>query len=322
MKIPKKKRLIPSIIIQTIKIYPVTLFLFILVVIFSSLYPEKFLTPLNLSTILRQFVSLMLFALGPSIVVVTGSLDLSYVGIWMLGGILVWLLMPTLGMFSILVIPLLGLVTGFIVGVIQAKAKIPSFILTLSVLVVYCGLTGIISGGISRSVRGYEFITMRLIPYIPTAFLWTIPIIIAAVFIMKYTKIGIYLYAIGSNEEGAQLAGINVDNYKILAFTISGLLTGIGSVIYFQNQGGSVPVVLNLNTMVWPLVAIVLGGTPLTGGSGGPQKTILGALTFTVLFRGLTLSFIDPTMIQLITGLLLIASIVASSRGSKGVMIT
>jgi ribose/xylose/arabinose/galactoside ABC-type transport system permease subunit len=138
---------------------------------------------------------------------------------------------------------------------------------------------------------------------------------------MKYTKIGIYLYAIGSNEEGARLAGINVDKYKILAFTISGLITGIGSIIYFQHQGGAVPVALNLNTMVWPLVAIVLGGTPITGGSGGPQKTILGALTFTILSRGLTLSFLDPTMIQLITGLLLIASIVAGSRDSKGVTV-
>lgn len=322
MKILSRKEPIPSIIIRIIKNSPVTLFLIALLVIFTSLYPEKFLTPLNLSTILRQFVSLMLFALGPSIVVVTGSLDLSYVGIWMLGGILVWLLMPTLGMYSILVIPLLGLATGFIIGVIQAKVRIPSFILTLSILVIYSGLTATISGGISRSVRGYEFITAPLIPYIPTAFLWTVPIIVVMILIMKRTKLGIYLYAIGSNEEGARLAGINIDKYKILAFTISGLVTGIGSMIYFQHQGGSVPVALNLNTMVWPLVAIVLGGTPLTGGSGGPQKTVLGALTFTVLSRGLTLSFLDPTMIQLITGLLLIVSIVASSRGLKGVTVT
>lgn len=321
MKIPGRKKPMLPIIIQTFKTNPVIIVLIALFMMFSILYPEKFLTPLNLSTILRQFVSLMLFALGPSIVVVTGSLDLSYVGIWMLGGILVWLLIPILGMFSILVIPLLGLATGFFVGVIQAKAKMPSFILTLSVLVIYCGLTATLSGGISRSVRGYEFITARLIPYIPTAFLWSIPIIIAAVYIIKCTKIGIYLYAIGSNEEGARLAGINVDKYKILAFTISGLFTGIGSIIYFQHQGGSVPVVLNLNTMIWPLVAIVLGGTPLTGGSGGPHRTIFGALTFTVLCRGLTLSFLDPTMIQLIMGLLLIASIVAGSRGAKGVTV-
>lgn len=322
MKTPDRKKLIPSIISQTIKIYPVIFVLVALVVIFSSLYPARFLTSLNFSTILNQFVTLMLFAVGPSIVVVTGSLDLSYVGIWMLGGILVWVLTPIIGMFSILVIPLLGLATGFLIGILHAKAKMPSFILTLSLLVIYSGLTATIAGGIPRTVKGYDFITANFIPDIPTALLWTIPIIIAAIYIVKRTRIGIYLYSIGSNEEGAKLAGINVDKYKILAFTISGLFSGIGSIIIFKNQGGSVPVVLNLNTMVYPLVAIVLGGTLLVGGSGGPHRTILGALTFTVLIRGLTISFLDPTLIQLIVGLLLIASIVVGSRGVKGVTVT
>lgn len=322
MKTPDRKKLILSIISQTIKIYPVIFILIAFVVIFSSLYPERFLTSLNFSSILRQFVTLILFSVGPSIVVVTGSLDLSYVGIWMLGGILVWVLTPIIGIFSILVIPLLGLATGFLIGIIHAKAKMPSFILTLSLLVIYSGLTATIAGGIPRIVKGYDFITADFIPGIPTAFLWAIPIIIAAIYIVKRTRIGIYLYSIGSNEEGARLAGINVDKYKIMAFTISGLFSGIGSVIIFKNQGGSVPIMLNLNTVVYPLVAIVLGGTLLVGGSGGPHRTILGALTFTVIIRGLTISFLDPTMIQLIVGLLLIASIVVGSRGVKGVMVT
>ena len=322
MKILGRNKLITPVIIQTLKTHPVILALIALVVMFSGLYPERFLAPLNFSTILRQFVTLTLFALGPSIVVVTGSLDLSYVGIWMLGGILVWLLMPILGMFSILVILLLGLATGFLIGVIQVKAKIPSFILTLSLLVIYWGLTAKLSGGYPRPVRGYEFITTPLIPHLPTPFLWSIPIIIAAVFIMKRTRIGTYLYAIGSNEEGARLAGINVDKYKILAFTLSGLFTGIGSIILFQHLGGAAPVELNLNNMVWPLVAIVLGGTPLIGGSGGPQRTILGALTFAVVNRGLVLSLLHPEAIQLLLGLLLIVSIVVGSRGLKGVTIT
>ena len=322
MKVLGRKKLIPPVIIQTLKTHPVILALIALVVMFSGLYPERFLAPLNFSTILRQFVTLTLFALGPSIVVVTGSLDLSYVGIWMLGGILVWLLMPILGMFSILVILLLGLATGFLIGVIQVKAKIPSFILTLSLLVIYWGLTAKLSGGYPRPVRGYEFITTPLIPHLPTPFLWSIPIIIAAVFIMKRTRIGTYLYAIGSNEEGARLAGINVDKYKILAFTLSGLFTGIGSIILFQHLGGAAPVELNLNNMVWPLVAIVLGGTPLIGGSGGPQRTILGAFTFAVVNRGLVLSLLHPEAVQLLLGLLLIVSIVVGSRGLKGVTIT
>lgn len=322
MKILGRNKLITPVIIQTLKTHPVILALIALVVMFSGLYPERFLAPLNFSTILRQFVTLTLFALGPSIVVVTGSLDLSYVGIWMLGGILVWLLMPILGMFSILVILLLGLATGFLIGVIQVKAKIPSFILTLSLLVIYWGLTAKLSGGYPRPVRGYEFITTPLIPHLPTPFLWSIPIIIAAVFIMKRTRIGTYLYAIGSNEEGARLAGINVDKYKILAFTLSGLFTGIGSIILFQHLGGAAPVELNLNNMVWPLVAIVLGGTPLIGGSGGPQRTILGAFTFAVVNRGLVLSLLHPEAVQLLLGLLLIVSIVVGSRGLKGVTIT
>ena len=69
-----------------------------LTLIFSILFPDRFLSTMNLSSILSQFVTIMLFALGPSIVTTTGCMDLTYVGIWMLGGILVWLMMPTLGL--------------------------------------------------------------------------------------------------------------------------------------------------------------------------------------------------------------------------------
>ena len=316
------KSRIPPVITRTLKEQPVIIALIAVFLLFSILFPDNFLSPLNLKTILRQFVTLTLFAMGPSIVVVIGSLDLSYVGVWMLGGSLVWLFSPVLGIFSIFVILLLGVMTGFFIGIIQTKAKIPSFILTLSLLVSYWGLTALISGGYPRPVRGYEFITARLIPFIPTTFLWSIPIIAAAVYLMKCTKIGTYLYAIGSNEEGARLAGINVDRYKILAFTISGLFTGVGSMILFQHLGGSTPVEMNLNTLVWPLVAIVLGGTPLMGGSGGPQRTILGALTFSVFYRGVYISPLHPYSVQLLVGLLLIASIIISARGLRGVTIT
>ncbi|MDK2897226.1 MAG: ribose transport system permease protein [Candidatus Atribacteria bacterium] len=307
---------------RTIRTYPPLLMIVVLFIVFSILFPDRFLTPMNLSSILGQFVTLILFALGPSMVVTTGSLDLSYVGVWMLGGILVWHFTPLLGVAAILIIPLLGLVTGIIIGVIQVKARVPSFILTLSVSAGYAGLTSVLSGGYPRVVRGYEFLTARLIPYVPTALLWTIPLIIVAVFIMRSTKVGAYFYAIGSNEEGARLAGINVDRYKILAFTMSGLLTGIGSIIQFQHLGGSVPLTLNMNTLIQPLTAIVFGGTLLTGGSGGPDRTIIGALLFAVLYRGLYISLINPEILQLLIGLVLVLSIVIASRGLKGVTIT
>ena len=322
MKTQNRKKIAPQIITQTLKTHPVAIVLVVLVIIFSIFFPERFLTSMNFTSILKQFTTLMLFALGPSMLVVMGALDLSFVGIWMLGGILVWILTPVLGMSSIFIIPVLGIFTGFMIGIIQVKAKIPSFILTLSLLVIYSGLTATFAGGYTRHVTGYDFITMKLVPYFPSAFLWTIPLIAAAIYIMKRTSMGVYIYAIGSNEEGARLAGINVDKYKILAFTMSGLFTGIGSIILFQHLGAAVPLELNLNEMTMPLVAIVLGGTPLLGGSGGPQRTVLGALTFSVLYRGLLLSMVNPYALQLLIGLLLIVSIVVGSRGLKGVNVT
>ncbi|MCX7950188.1 MAG: hypothetical protein N2509_08770, partial [Treponemataceae bacterium] len=172
---------------QLVRNHPVVLALLLFILLFSALYPQRFLTPLNFSTVLRQFVTLTLFALGPSLVVITGAMDLSYVGIWMLGGILTWLLIPVVGKWAILIFPLLGLITGLTIGLIHVRAKIPSFILTLSLLIVYWGLTATLSGGYPRPVRGYEWITAPLIPHIPTPVLWSIPIMAVAIFLARYT---------------------------------------------------------------------------------------------------------------------------------------
>ena len=130
MKQTAKRKSIGGAAIQTLKNYPVVLILLGLFVIFSALYTQRFLSPINLTATLRQFVTLMLFAIGPSMVMVLGSMDLSFIGIWMLGSILLWLLSPILGPVALLVIPLVGVATGFLVGVIHTKGRIPSFILT------------------------------------------------------------------------------------------------------------------------------------------------------------------------------------------------
>jgi ribose/xylose/arabinose/galactoside ABC-type transport system permease subunit len=266
----------------------------------------------------------MLFSLGPSIVMLLGSMDLSFIGVWMLGSVLLWILTPVIGPPALLVFPLLGLATGFIAGVVHTKGRIPSFILTLAILITYWGLTVVLSGGYPRPVKGFGWITASVLPRVPTPFLWSIPIIVAAIIVVLRTRLGTYFWAIGSNEEGTRLAGIDVDRYKIIAFTLSGTFTGIGSIILFAHLGGSAPVEFNMNNVVRPLVAIILGGTPLVGGSGGPHRTILGVLTFSILYRGLHLSPLRPEVIDLVVGIVLILSIIISSKGTrmKGVDIT
>ena len=95
------KKSVLAVIKKTLKMHPVIIVFLVLLAFFGSIYPGSFFSPINFKAILRQFVTLTLFSLGPTFVVLTGRLDLSYVGIWMLGGTLVWLFKPILGMFFI-----------------------------------------------------------------------------------------------------------------------------------------------------------------------------------------------------------------------------
>ncbi len=301
---------------------PIVLLVIALFIISTILYTDKFLSPPSIASILRMFSIVSLLSIGPTFVVLTGSLDLTYVGIWMFGGILTWLIFPYVGMPAILFYIIFGAFIGAISGLIFAKGKVPSFLLTLAMLAVLGYSTTAVSGGMPKAVPEYSFLKMKITPYVPSTFLLALPIIGVALYIFYFTKIGSYLCAIGSNEEGAQLAGINVTKYKILSFVISGLITGAGSMIIFVDLGCQSPIAIDMSRdVVGALVAIVLGGTPLTGGVGGPHRTLLGALAYVLLYHALIMSGLDPFSLRLAIGATLLAAVIVASRGLKGVII-
>ncbi|MEM4573992.1 MAG: ABC transporter permease [Candidatus Caldarchaeum sp.] len=280
----------------------------------------------NLVAILRSFAVTAMLSVGPTFVILLGSIDLSFMGIWMFGGALVWLLYPYLGLASILIYPVFGLLVGLFNGVVHVRAKIPSFILTLAVTAVLAFLTTYVrnvSGVLTLTVPAYGFLRESPIPYLPSPFLLSLPVIALSIFIMFFTKIGTYLCAIGSNEEGAKLAGINVEKYKIISFMLSGFLTGLGSIAIFVHLGNQTRVDFDPNELIRGLAAIVLGGTPLAGGMGGPHRTLLGALIYVLIFNGLfLLPGVDPNHLKLYIGALLLGAVVISSRALKGALIT
>ncbi len=297
-----------------------------LIVIFSAVVPDRFLSMSNLIAILKNFAVTSMLAIGPTFVILLGSIDVSYMGIWMFGGALVWLLYPYLGLFSIIIYPVFGLLVGLFNGVVHVKAKIPSFILTLAMTALLAFLTTYvrnISGVLTLTVPAYNFLRESPIPFLPSPFLLALPVILLALFLMFFTKLGTYFCAIGSNEEGAKLAGINVDRYKILAFTISGLLTGLGSIAIFVHLGCQTRVDFDPSELVRGLAAIVLGGTPLAGGMGGPHRTLLGALVYVLIFNGLfLLPGVDPNHLKLYIGTLLMGAVIVASKALKGASIT
>ncbi|MDW8021249.1 MAG: ABC transporter permease [Nitrososphaerota archaeon] len=310
---------------RLVKSNPAVWAIFGLIVIFSAIVPEKFLSSSNLVAILKNFAVTSMLAVGPTFVILLGSIDVSYMGIWMLGGALVWLLYPYLGLASILIYPIFGILVGLFNGMVHVKAKIPSFILTLAVTAVFAFLTTYIrnvSGVLTLTVPAYNFLRESPIPYLPSPFLLALPVIVVALFLMFFTKLGTYLCAIGSNEEGAKLAGINVEKYKIMAFTVSGLLTGLGSIAIFVHLGCQTRVDFDPSELVRGLAAIVLGGTPLAGGMGGPHRTLLGALVYVLIFNGLfLLPGVDPNHLKLYIGALLMGAVIVASRALRGVLI-
>jgi len=310
---------------RLVKANPAVWAIVALVAIFSALVPDKFLSTSNLVALLKNFAVTSMLAVGPTFVILLGSIDVSYMGVWMFGGALVWLLYPYLGLASIVIYPIFGLLVGLFNGVVHVKAKVPSFILTIAVTAVFAFLTTYvrnISGVLTLTVPAYNFLRESPIPYIPSPFLLALPVIVLALFIMFFTKLGTYFCAIGSNEEGAKLAGINVEKYKILAFTLSGLLTGLGSIAIFVHLGCQTRVDFDPSELVRGLAAIVLGGTPLAGGMGGPHRTLLGALVYVLIFNGLfLLPGVDPNHLKLYIGALLLGAVVVASRALKGALI-
>jgi ribose/xylose/arabinose/galactoside ABC-type transport system permease subunit len=310
---------------RLIRINPALWTIFSLIVLFSVIVPEKFLSASNLVAILKSFAVTAMLSVGPTFVILMGSIDVSYMGVWMFGGALVWLLYPYLGLASILVYPVFGLLVGLVNGYIHVKAKIPSFILTIAVTAVFAFLTTYVrnvSGVLTLTVPAYNFLRESPIPYLPSPFLLALPTIALAIFFMFFTKVGTYLCAIGSNEEGASLAGINVRKYKILAFMISGFLTGLGSIAIFVHLGNQTRVDFDPSELIRGLAAIVLGGTPLAGGMGGPHRTLMGALVYVLIFNGLfLLPGVDPNHLKLYIGTLLLAAVVVASKALKGALI-
>jgi len=296
-----------------------------LIALFSITVPEKFLSISNLVAILKSFAVTSMLSVGPTFVILMGSIDVSYMGVWMFGGALVWLLYPYLGLASIFVYPVFGLLIGLFNGVVQVKTKIPSFILTIAVTALLAFLTTYVrnsAGVLTLTVPAYNFLRESPIPFLPSPFLLSLPAIVLSIFFMFFTKLGTYLCAIGSNEEGAKLAGIKVEKYKILGYAVSGLITGLGSIAIFVHLGNQTRVDFDPNELVRGLAAIVLGGTPLAGGMGGPHRTLMGALVYVLIFSGLfMLPGVDPNHLKLYIGALLLTAVIIASRALKGALI-
>lgn len=291
-----------------------------------------FLSPSNLVAIISRVVTIAVVAIGMTLVILTGGIDLSVGSLIALSAVIGAFIISLLGGESAsLAIVLLGftgaiLACGLVGGVsgwMVAQWKIAPFITTLAFMMMARGFARKITGGftIEDLPDAMTWLGQGKTLGIPNTILLLVILYIAAHFFMSRTKYGRYIYAIGGNEEAARLSGVPVKRMIILVYIICGLCAGLGGCIQASQIKVGTP---NIGVMfeLYVIAAVVVGGTSLSGGSGKVIGTLIGALIIAVIQNGMNLMGLKQFTQDIVLGaVILLAVLLDRARSSGGIKI-
>ncbi|MGE0882084.1 MAG: ABC transporter permease [Blastocatellales bacterium] len=273
----------------------------------------KFLTSGNLAAIARQTAVITIMAMGMTMVMVSGGIDLSVGSIIGLTGVVGSMAMVSGGLPSIagfLVCIIVGAVCGMVNGSAITALKIPAFIVTLGAMGIYRGLGLYLCDG--NAVVGLPmsagYLAEKNLLGIPLPLLLVVAIALMVHFVLSSTRLGRYCYAMGSNIEAARYAGIPVARYQITYFTILGALSGLAGAIETSRTVTGQPNAgegYELNV----IAAVVIGGGSLSGGQGTVVGTIIGSLIMGVLANGGNLLQISPFIQKIVIGAVIVLAV-------------
>jgi ribose/xylose/arabinose/galactoside ABC-type transport system permease subunit len=209
---------------------------------------------------------------------------------------------------------LLGLLCGVINGILVAKTKAEAFILTLATMCIYEGSALVAANGnvvtIGTMFNWFGTIRLGRVPIQTIIFLF---FALTAAFVMRYTKFGCRIYAIGGNTEAAFLAGINVNRYKFFVYTINGFLCGVTAMLVLSKLSAA-----NFNMAsgyeMESITACVVGGVSLSGGRGNIIGTFLGVMLIGVISNALNLMMIPIFYHRIIIGIVLLVAVILRTR--------
>jgi ribose transport system permease protein len=283
-------------------------FLFIALIIANP----YFLTSTNLSSVVRQTAVINIMALGMTLIIITGGIDLSVGSIIAVSGV-----SGTLAIKSGTSIPMailigigFGLLCGLLNGVLITRLKINPFIVTLGTLGIFRGLTLVKSKGlpVHEIPEAFSFLGDGDILGIPVALY---VLVICAVFmhlLLEHTKLGRYAFAIGSNEDAAYYAGVPIKFHLTAVYAIAGMLTGLAGMIEASRLMTGQPTA-GQGYELQAIAAVVIGGGSLRGGEGSVTGTLIGAFIMGLLSNGSDLLGISPYWQQAIIGGVIIAAV-------------
>jgi ribose transport system permease protein len=305
---------------QTIKPHLPWITLLALVVL-VGVTNETFLRPANLLGMAAEIVPLFIMALGLTFVIYIGSIDLSAQSVANMVTVIASVYLATLGPAVALLCAAAGFALGLLSGFITTRFLVPSFISTLAVGGVAFSIAQWLSGQralyMDAAQRNETFGWMiGNTAGIPNELLIAAVLLLLALFVERRTTLGRALKAVGAGELAARASGLNVARVKMLAFGISGFLAAIAGLLFAVKLSGGAPTIAN-GFLLPAIVAVLVGGTPLTGGVGGVLNTAIGVLIVAVIRSSMVYFGIDATQQQMVFGMVLIGAIALTIDRAK-----
>ena len=294
----------------------------VLLCVIVSIATSKFLKPNNLISVLRQISINAYIALGMTLIIILGHIDLSVGAIVAMSGTLTVGFIVTQGLpipVAILLGILLGMAAGMISGMIVTYFRVPAFIITMAMMNVCSGVAYVYSGGQATRINNDFFSaigTGYLFNTIPLPVVYMIILIIVISFLLGKTKFGTYVYAIGGNREAARLSGVPIKKVEIAVFTISGVLSAFAGLVLCSRMYSGQPSV-GSGYELDAIAACVLGGTSMSGGKGRISGTIFGAMVIGIISNGLNLIGVSSYWQLIVKGLIIACAVLLDSQKGK-----
>ncbi len=302
--------------------------LIMLLVIITALVEPEFMTLNNLTNIMRQFGPLIMVSLGMTFVIIAGFIDLSVAGTISLVAVVTISLIQPLGQIPALIIGIMlgaacGAFNSLIVLVTGAITQAEALFITYGMWQVYQAIGLIYTGGMTKHFKYIEVnysvftaIGKGTLGFFSVSFLIFV-VVCAILFIFQSkTYMGRSISLTGGNKTAARLAGISIKKSIVSIYTISGLMAGIGSIILFSRVTTASPVI-GTGYETNAILAVVLGGTALTGGKGSVLRTVLGTLMVILLSNCMNLLGVSPYMQYMMRGAVLLLVILFDNSGSN-----
>ena len=291
----------------------------IILCVVVALATDKFLTYNNIISVLRQISINMYIALGMTMIIILGHIDLTVGALVAMCGTLTVGFVVNQGMpigLAIVLGLLLGLFVGLVDGYVISKFAVPAFIITMAMQNVCNGVAYVYSGGQSTRITDDFFVaigTGYLFNVIPLPVVYMVVLIAVFSFILSKTKFGTYVYAIGGNREAARLSGVPIRKVEIIVFTLTGLLSAFAGLVLASRMYSGQPSV-GTGYEMDAIAACVLGGCSMAGGRGRISGTVFGAMVIGVISNGLNLIGVSSYWQLIVKGLIIAGAVLMDSQ--------